>query len=336
MPKVSIIMPARIRNADESAWMTEALDSVLKQTISDWELVIVDDRSEMWPDIPDDKRIKVYGSADQLDPQAVGISATRNRAAALAESDLLLPLDADDRLAPFALEKFLGAWKGSGFIYSSTMIFGLDWMKQYIAPEYSFHELMKNPFCLVGCLHSKSDWAKVGGWKSVMDIGFEDWEYWIALGEKGVCGTPIPDVCYWYRRTANGRLNRLLKDRANYQLAYHKMRELHIESYNGRFPMGCCGGAARAAAKTVDAARAGAGLANYTPPANVVLVQYVGRKAGAFGVRGNRSGIRYTVPGIGKLVTQPDTTPGVDSRDVPFFLSLGRGGDFAVYDPPKA
>ena len=336
MPKVSIIMPARIRNADESTWMTEAVDSVLKQTVTDWELVIVDDRSETWPIIPDDKRIRVYGNVDKVDGQVTGISATRNRAAALAESDLLLPLDADDQLAPDALEKFLGAWQGTGFVYSSMMMFGLDWTRQYSAPEYSFSALLKDPFCIVGCLHKKSDWAKVGGWKTALDSGFEDWEYWIALGELGVCGTPLSDVCYWYRRTANGRLTHLLRNRADYSRAYNNLRELHKDAYNGRFPMGCCGGGVRAASKAAEAMRNRMGMANYTPPANVVLVQYTGGKAGSFGVLGRRSGIRYTVNGIGKLVTQPDGTPGVDIQDLPFFRSLGRGADFAVYVPPKA
>lgn len=333
MPKVSIIMPARIRNTDESAWMSEAVDSVLEQTEPDWELVICNDRSEAWPDLPNDKRIKVRTSTEKLDAQITGISAMRNLAATLAKSDLLLPLDADDRLAPFALEKFLGAWKGSGFIYSSVMMFGLDWTRQWSAPEYSFYNLLKNPFCLVGSLHQKSDWAKVGGWKPVLDSGLEDWEYWIALGEMGVCGTPISDVCYWYRRTANGRLNHLLKDKSAYQLAYNNMRQLHLESYNGRYPVGCCGGGKSAARAMTQNAP---GRSSYTPPADVVLVQYTGKRAGSFGVRGNRSGIRYTIPGMGELVAQPNGEQGIDARDVQFFMSLGRGADFAVYTPPKA
>jgi hypothetical protein len=250
----------------------------------------------------------------------------------LAEADLLLPLDSDDRLAPFALEKFLGAWKGSGFVYSSTMMFGLDWARLYHAPEYSFYDLLKNLPCMVGSLHLKSDWARVGGWKPELEGGLEDWEYWIALGEMGVCGTAIPDVCYWYRRTANGRLTNLFKEHGeNYKRAYAKMRDLHLDSFNGRYPMGCCGGKR---APVVDA-RGTASMADYQPVNGAVSVQYVGRRAGSFGVRGNRTGTRYTVPGIGQLVIQPNGASGVAPEDVPFFMSLGRGADFRVVTPPK-
>ena len=327
--KVSIIMPARIRNENEAAWMREAVDSVLAQTVTDWQLVIVDDRSDMWPELPNDKRIDAYrGKAHDE-----GTSNTRNLAAELAEAELLLPLDADDRLAPFALEKFLGAWKGSGFIYSSTMMFGLDWMRQYNAPEYSFYDLLKNLPCVVGSLHLKTDWAKVGGWKSSLEGGLEDWEYWIALGELGVCGTMIPDVCYWYRRTANGRLTNLLKEHGeNYKRAYSKMRDLHLDSFNGRYPMGCCGGKRAPVADT----RGAASMADYQSLQNVVLIQYIGRRAGSFGVRGNRTGTRYTVHGIGQLVKQPNGVEGVAREDVQFFLSLGRGGDFREVALPKA
>lgn len=332
MPKVSIIMPARIRNADEAQWMREAVDSVLAQTIEDWQLVIVDDRSDVWPELPTDKRIDVFrGKA-----HSEGTAATRNLAAELAESDLLLPLDADDRLAPFALEKFLGAWKGEGFIYSSTMLFGLDWTRQFAAQEYSFYRLLKDLPCVVGSLHKKSDWAKVGGWKSALDGGLEDWEYWIALGEMCVCGTPIQDVCYWYRRTANGRLTHLLKEQGeNYKIAYSKMRDLHLDSFNGRLPM-CGGGCGGGKGAPQVQQRSGTSQANYQSLTDVVLVQYTGRRGGSFGVRGNRTGTRYTVPGIGELVQQPNGESGVAPGDVPFFMSLGRGADFRVVTLPKA
>lgn len=311
--------------------MSEAIDSVLAQTFQDWELVIADDRSEVWPELPDDPRLRVYRSAHEKDAVTVGVSATRNRAAALAEAALLLPLDADDKLASFALDKFLGAWQGRGFVYSSVMMFGLDWTRRYPAPEYSFYNLLKNVFCVVGSLHLKSDWARVGGWKPALEVGFEDWEYWIALGEMGVCGAPIQDVCYWYRRTANGRLNHLLKDRQDYHIAYSKMRDLHLDVYNGRFPVGCCGGK-RAVQQSPQK---GISMAEYQVPANLTLIQYVGRRSGNFGVRGNRTGTRYTVPGINGLVLQPNGQPGVAPADAPFFLSLGRGTDFRVYTPPK-
>jgi glycosyltransferase involved in cell wall biosynthesis len=326
MSKVSIIMPALIRNADEVKWMGEAIQSVLAQTFQDWELIIVNDDSQEWPDIPEDTRIKVHNFM-----VSEGVSSARNMAARMATSDLILPLDADDRLAPFALEKFLDAWKGEGFIYSSVMMFGLDWTRQYPAQRYSFSKLLKTPgFCIVGCLHKKADWERIGGWKPSLDIGLEDWEYWIAAGELGICGTPIRDVCYWYRRTANGRLSHLIDDHSNYQAAYDRLRELHKDSYNGRYTEMCCGG--KSIVVPPDNRRT---ISNdYEAPINTTLIQYTGRRGGSFGVRGNVSSIRYTVPGMNQLVIQPDGTPGIDSRDVPWFLTLGRGVDFKVYMPP--
>lgn len=327
MPKVSVIMPARIKSADESQWMIEAIDSVRAQSEPDWELIIVDDHSTVWPEIAPDSRIEVFRSNGNVE----GTAASRNMAAEFAQSDLLLPLDADDRLATFALDKFIGAWKGEGFVYSSVMMFGLDWTRRFVAPEYSFYELLKNVPCIVGSLHKKSDWERVGGWKTALEGGFEDWEYWIALGELGVCGIPIPDVCYWYRRKANGRLGHLLQEHKNVQIAYSKMRELHLDSYNGRFPLGCCGGKRAAIPVQPQAGSA----QSFQSIENAVLVQYIGLKAGSFGVRGNRTGTRYTVPGMNALVLQPNGLVGVAAEDVPFFLSLGRGADFRLYESPK-
>ena len=40
-PKVSVLMPVR----DGAEWLDEAIESIRTQTLSDWELVVVDDGS---------------------------------------------------------------------------------------------------------------------------------------------------------------------------------------------------------------------------------------------------------------------------------------------------
>jgi glycosyltransferase involved in cell wall biosynthesis len=83
-------------------WIAEAIDSVITQTVDDWELVVVDDGST-------DKSAAIV--ADYTDARVRllrqpngGQSAAQNRGLADVRGEFVLFLDADDRLRPRALE----------------------------------------------------------------------------------------------------------------------------------------------------------------------------------------------------------------------------------------
>ncbi len=329
-PAVSIITPIRARHAAHVRWLDETVASVQGQTRDDWEMVIVDDHGKVPLPGYDDARVRMFSLAGN----ERGVSAARNEAARLARADLLLPLDADDKLALTAVASWLDAWKGSGILYSDVVMFGKDFARAYLSPDYDFNTLLKATFMLVGCLHLKADWQRVGGWRDDMQGGLEDWEYWLALGELGVCGARVPEPLYWYRRQAGGRLARLKADPAKWHRAYNRMRELHIDSYNGRFPVGCCGGGRKVAG--VVSRRQPLAKAPVVTGKTVLLI-YRGKRAGGFGVRGQPSNIRYTVPGRGDFVVEAESgRPGVDRRDVARFLGFNQGRDFQVVTPPAA
>ncbi len=92
-PKVSVLMPAY--NAER--YIGEAIQSILDQTMQDFELIIVDDGSTdgTWGMIQErasrDGRIRVYKNDCNL-----GVSKTRNKLLALAEGAYVAWQDADD------------------------------------------------------------------------------------------------------------------------------------------------------------------------------------------------------------------------------------------------
>jgi glycosyltransferase involved in cell wall biosynthesis len=93
---VSVIIPAY--NAEK--YLSETLESVLNQTFSDFELLIIDDGStdrtaEIVSDYSrQDKRLKLVSQQNQ------GVSIARNRGIQLAQGEYLAFLDADDRWLP--------------------------------------------------------------------------------------------------------------------------------------------------------------------------------------------------------------------------------------------
>lgn len=104
---VSIYMPTRNRRA----LLETAVSSVVAQTVSDWELIVVDDASTDGTDAylaelaARDGRVKVIRQA-----QALGAPTARNLAISQASGAFVTGLDDDDEFLPHRLEVFLGAW----------------------------------------------------------------------------------------------------------------------------------------------------------------------------------------------------------------------------------
>ncbi|WP_302476323.1 glycosyltransferase [Hymenobacter sp. UV11] len=96
---MSVIMP--VYNAQQ--FLAEAIDSILLQSFTNFEFIIIDDCSgDCSPSIVqsyDDPRIRFYRNEQNL-----GISHTLNRAISLASSDLIARMDADDRSHPQRLQ----------------------------------------------------------------------------------------------------------------------------------------------------------------------------------------------------------------------------------------
>ena len=96
-PTCSIVLPTFNR----AHLVGDAIESVLQQTLDDWELLVVDDGST------DDTSLVVERYRDRrivyVRQEHRGRSVARNRGAELARSDLLGFLDSDDRLLPHAL-----------------------------------------------------------------------------------------------------------------------------------------------------------------------------------------------------------------------------------------
>lgn len=104
---VSIILP--VYNGEK--YLTSAIDSVLSQTYSDWELLIVDDGSvDESAAISDDyagkdSRIKVFHRPNG------GVNSARAKGVDNASGEYLAFLDADDIFSPDALEYWVGNFR---------------------------------------------------------------------------------------------------------------------------------------------------------------------------------------------------------------------------------
>ncbi len=124
MPSVTVFIPTYNR----AHFLPAAIDSILQQTFSDFELLIVDDGSsdgtvEMLEGYRNsDRRVRVERNATNL-----GSPRTRNRGLDLARGDFIAMLDSDDIAVPERLERqitFLRAHKDHALVGSNKESFG--------------------------------------------------------------------------------------------------------------------------------------------------------------------------------------------------------------------
>lgn len=323
---ISILMPAHINSTPKQEWINETIQSVRSQTFKEWEIIIVDDASPFSINLESYDKIKIVRTVNRSGP-----ALCRNDAAALAQYDCLLPLDADDKLANSqVLESLYIHWKQSpneiiyGDLQQLIEIDGI-WRegKTFDLPEYTFDKVLDlGGIIPVTAMHSKECHLKAGGWKGQLSKGLEDVEYWIAAGKAGFCGHRIAGVVLQYRKHLDSRSYLLRENRQEGDMR-NLIKELHKDVYEGRFPMGCCGGGKPYTPPTNGQSEQAVQPSFLASVANneKVWVEYTGAKEGSFGAVGRSTGINYTINGPGHKFE-------VHVKDLPIFQrQRGVGGN---------
>lgn len=119
MPKVSVVIPSY----NAMTYLPKTIESVLKQTFTDYEVLIVNDGSSdhivEWASQITDLRVKLISQENQ------GVSAARNTGIAQAQGQYIAFLDADDLWEPTKLEKQLSCLEANpsvGLVYTWTAL----------------------------------------------------------------------------------------------------------------------------------------------------------------------------------------------------------------------
>ena len=115
MPKISVVVP--VYNVED--FLTPCLESLVAQTVDDFEVVLVDDGST-------DGSVAIaeaYAGRDArfriVSQENGGLSKARNTGMEVAEGEYLAFLDSDDTLPPNAYELLLGALEKTGSDFAS-------------------------------------------------------------------------------------------------------------------------------------------------------------------------------------------------------------------------
>ncbi len=217
-PCISVVIPC-YKQAD---LLPEAVESVLAQTFTDFEIIIVNDGSpDNTSDVARGLIAKFPGKRIRLiEKPNGGLASARNAGFAAAQGKYVLPLDADDRIKPAMLEKLKPILDGQpkvGFAYAHIQHFG-DIDTEFPLPDFNAEHLVNKDNIAVCCaLVRKSTWEQVGGYNESMREGYEDWDFWIGCVEHGWVGHCLHEPLFLYRKhgktmlgEANNKRERLI------------------------------------------------------------------------------------------------------------------------------
>jgi glycosyltransferase EpsE len=218
-PRLSIIVG--IYNC--ASTLVESLDSIARQTYTDWEMILCDDGSSDntlqvacdWA--RGNHRTKVLANERNL-----GLARTLDRCIAEARGELLARQDGDDISEPDRLAKLVAAMDAHPEIavVSSWMscfdekgFWGIVRTKMFPTAE---DFLSGSPICHAPCLMRRAPVLKVGGYGAqpwVLQV--EDFFLWMRLYAAGYNAMNLQEPLYRMRDDANALSRRTLGRRLN-------------------------------------------------------------------------------------------------------------------------
>lgn len=228
-PLVSIITPTY----NSEKYIGQTIQSVINQTYSNWELIIVDDCSE-------DNTNKIVAMFAKRDRRIKYIKMNNNSGAAVARNEALnisngrfiAFLDSDDLWKETKIEhqiKFMME-KNIGFSFTSYQLIsedGEEMNKTIIAPnEVDYNFLLKNT--IIGCLTVMLDKDRIGNIKMPNIRSRQDTALWLQILKKGHKAYGLDEVLAKYRKVSNSISSNKFKASWNTWKVYRKVEKINF------------------------------------------------------------------------------------------------------------
>jgi glycosyltransferase involved in cell wall biosynthesis len=228
VPQVSVVMPAF--NAAKTIGI--AIQSVLDQTFTNWELLIINDGStdgtlEIVAQF-NDPRIYTITQVNQ------GVATARNAGLNQARGRYIAFLDSDDLWSPQKLQKQVSIFENStdklclvytkhrGFIEDINKSFSMD-IDTSIGFDNDYHRLLIIDFVPTLTVMIKASIIKDVGFFRADLHGTEDWDYWIRIA-KSYCLERVNEELAFYRIGSNS----LSRNKDRHALEELKVLDWHL------------------------------------------------------------------------------------------------------------
>jgi len=193
-PLASVLIPVY----NQEAYVAEAVRSVLEQSYSSLELLLLDDAStdrtaEIFSKFETEPRVRLYRNEKNL-----GFPRTCNLGYSLARGEFLAIIAGDDTYAPDFLEKCIGAllaYPAAGFVYTRISLMDQSGKKRprkrdrichqgdFYGREFDNIVRWLNPIPHGATVVRKRCVEELGAYDPELTAG-HDWEFWLRLSKR--------------------------------------------------------------------------------------------------------------------------------------------------------
>lgn len=218
--KISVIMG--IYNCEK--YLPAAIDCIINQTYSDWELIMCDDGS-----IDNTRQIAekfVYRYPEKIkllvNEKNCGLNHTLNRCLSIARGEYIARMDGDDLCAADRFQKEINVLESepSISIVSSNMTFFDEngtWGQTHKKLYPTKNDFIKTtPFCHAPCMVRREAYMAVNGYSEEKRLlRVEDYHLWMKMYKAGYRGKNILEALYQMRDDRDAYSRRKFKYRIN-------------------------------------------------------------------------------------------------------------------------
>ena len=193
-----------------SKYLTEALNSLINQSIDNWEGIFVLDKGA------DNRTQKIFNKFNH--PKFIkhkckthkGAEQARHEAIKLSSSEWFFQLDSDDKIPQNALQEILKKINENPkaeFIYGPTIHFSKN--HSYIMPPSNDPEVLTTSALFSSQMPIKiAMYFRLGGYAKELKHFAADWDFWLSVYEKKIVGAETNQILYHRRNHNNNVINR--------------------------------------------------------------------------------------------------------------------------------
>lgn len=227
---VSVIIPCY----NYGIFIDDAINSIMNQTYSNIEIIIVDSGSDDHRTLRKLKYIKKKGIKVIFLKNKIFPSTARNIGFREAKGNYILPLDADDILDKTFIEKAIKCITTvpeCGAVSCTTLYFGYEDGMLFYTGGY-IENILYSLGSTVCALIRREVWEQINGFDEEMVLGYEDWDFWIRMTKKGWRIDIIPETLFFYRQKEASRVQNVF---SKHEELYDFIKVKHADVYTNSY-----------------------------------------------------------------------------------------------------
>ena len=236
-PLVSVIIPCY----NQAHFLTEAVESIINQTYTNWEIVIVNDGSPDNIEEIANLLIEKYSSKNirLFSKNNGGLSEARNYGIQQAIGEWILPLDCDDYFHTEFLSnaiELIHSNPNLNLIFSNMQEFGLN-EGEWLPEEYSVPTLLRFNTFPYASIYKKALWTNSNGYYQGIPWCGEDWNFWIEISKFNIQPGRIVNKMFYYRTAPDSMYQRMLP---HFEEVKAFIQTLHPDLYGPQKTLEAC------------------------------------------------------------------------------------------------